>query len=71
MVMTSVSGHLLNNDFTGGYKGWKSCNPLSLFDAPVIKFCSKDYEPIKVSYIIITKFHSYKFSGTFCISCKH
>ncbi|KAF7267076.1 hypothetical protein GWI33_019678 [Rhynchophorus ferrugineus] len=47
MVMTSVSGHLLNYEFVSSYRSWQSCNPVTLFDAPVIKSCSKDYEKIK------------------------
>lgn len=49
MVMTSVSGHLLALEFVGAYKHWQSCNPLSLFDAPVLKYCPENYEKIKVS----------------------
>lgn len=48
MVMTSVSGHLLALEFVGTYKNWQSCNPLTLFDAPVFKFCPENYEKIKV-----------------------
>ncbi|CAF4845799.1 unnamed protein product [Pieris macdunnoughi] len=47
MVMTSVSGHLLALEFVGAYKNWQSCNPLTLFDAPVFKFCPENYEKIK------------------------
>ncbi|KMQ86449.1 dna topoisomerase 3-alpha-like protein [Lasius niger] len=42
MVMTSVSGHLLGYEFTGAYRKWQGCHPLSLFDAPVSKQCSED-----------------------------
>ncbi|XP_063995529.1 DNA topoisomerase 3-alpha [Diachasmimorpha longicaudata] len=47
MVMTSVSGHLLNYDFVGAYRKWQGCHPLSLFDAPVAKQCLEDYQKIK------------------------
>ncbi|CAL8071286.1 unnamed protein product [Calicophoron daubneyi] len=47
MVMTSVSGHLLNYDFPPPYKSWHSCDPLILFDAPISKNVIKDGEPIK------------------------
>jgi DNA topoisomerase III len=47
MIMTSVSGHLLSMDFGQQFKGWRSCSPLELFDAPIEKYCSKDYEQIK------------------------
>ncbi|XP_071870527.1 topoisomerase 3-alpha isoform X1 [Bombus fervidus] len=42
MIMTSVSGHLLNYEFVGAYRKWQGCHPLSLFDAPVIKQCSEE-----------------------------
>lgn len=48
MVMTSVSGHLLNYEFIGNYKKWTACSPEVLFDAPVLKSCTKDFEGIKV-----------------------
>ena len=47
MVMTSVSGHLLNLDFSGSFRGWRSCSPLSLFDAPVQVYCPENYTDIK------------------------
>lgn len=39
MVFTSVSGHLLNYDFTRDHSSWHSCSPVELFDAPVVKQC--------------------------------
>ncbi|XP_041978680.1 DNA topoisomerase 3-alpha [Aricia agestis] len=47
MVMTSVSGHLLGLEFVSSYKSWQSCNPLTLFEAPVFKYCPENYEKIK------------------------
>lgn len=47
MLMTSVSGHLLQLDFLGQYRSWRSCSPVALFDAPVELFCPQDYENIK------------------------
>lgn len=47
MVMTSVSGHLMTQDFLDAYKGWQSCDPISLFDAPVVKFCPQNFVKIK------------------------
>lgn len=47
IVFTSVSGHLLQHEFSTAYKGWKSCNPEQLFDAPVIKFCPENYVKIQ------------------------
>lgn len=49
MVMTSVSGHLLNYEFVGKWKNWQSCNPLELFDAPIQKNCPGDSQKLKVS----------------------
>ncbi|GBM94073.1 DNA topoisomerase 3-alpha [Araneus ventricosus] len=47
MIMTSVSGHLLNLEFTGAYKSWQICNPVVLFEAPVVTECLPDYQGIK------------------------
>jgi len=35
MVMTSVSGHLMNQEFNGDFKNWNAVNPSILFDADV------------------------------------
>lgn len=34
VVMTSVLGHLTSLDFDPAFKGWRSCQPSQLFDAP-------------------------------------
>ena len=34
--MTSVLGHLTDQDFGPQYKAWKSCPPAQLFEAPII-----------------------------------
>lgn len=45
--MTSVSGHLLSLEFLLSYRNWRSVDPQSLFDAPVRKNCTQDFEAIK------------------------
>lgn len=47
MVFTSVSGHLLTHDFVNAYRGWGSCNPEQLFEAPVCKKCPDNFIKIK------------------------
>ncbi|XP_033096293.1 DNA topoisomerase 3-alpha-like [Anneissia japonica] len=47
MKMTSVSGHLLNYAFKSMYKNWRSCNPVVLFDADVVKVCPDNFKDIK------------------------
>ncbi|KAE8578852.1 hypothetical protein XENTR_v10023799 [Xenopus tropicalis] len=47
VVMTSVSGHLLALDFQDHMKKWHSCNPVSLFEAEVQKYCPDDFVNIK------------------------
>lgn len=47
MIMTSVSGHLLNYAFIPSFKNWNCCDPVALFDAPVIKICPSDFIKIK------------------------
>jgi hypothetical protein len=55
MIMTSVSGHLLQLEFVGSYSNWQACSPMSLFDAPVRKYCPQDYQQIKV-FVVYTCF---------------
>ena len=35
-TVTAVSGHLMEHEFPPNYKGWHSCDPYALFDAPVV-----------------------------------
>lgn len=63
MVMTSVSGHLLNYEFSPTFKNWQSCNPIALFNAPIYKNCPQDYQNIKVYFDnfyleLISRLHS-------------
>ncbi|XP_075589199.1 topoisomerase 3-alpha isoform X2 [Dermatophagoides farinae] len=46
MIMTSVSGHLLNYDFIGDYSRWNGCDPRVLFSAPITTTCSDQCENI-------------------------
>ena len=47
MAMTSVSGHLLATEFVGNCKNWAATNPVTLFDAPVMKYCPDNFADIK------------------------
>ncbi|CAG2100204.1 unnamed protein product [Medioppia subpectinata] len=47
MVMTSVCGHLFNYDFTSDHKKWWSCEPKSLFQAPIVQTCNDSNQRIK------------------------
>lgn len=47
MAMTSVSGHLLEEDFADTHNKWHFCTPLDLFEAPIVRKCGKNMEPIK------------------------
>lgn len=50
MVVTSVTGHLMETKFGDAFKGWHSCDPAALFfDAPVIKFVPDDKLNIKAN----------------------
>lgn len=37
MLVTSVTGHMMELDVAQNYKQWASCAPADLFDVPVIK----------------------------------
>jgi DNA topoisomerase-3 len=46
MTMTSVTGHMMETDFTSNHRTWGSCNPLELFRAPVETRIKKESEKI-------------------------
>ncbi|CDW56295.1 DNA topoisomerase [Trichuris trichiura] len=46
MVFSSVSGHLMNLDYTSAYRNWQSVPIDQLFDAPLHKECNPDMKPI-------------------------
>ncbi|KAJ5888423.1 hypothetical protein N7495_008464 [Penicillium taxi] len=46
VTMTSVLGHLTGLDFEQQYKGWMSCPPGALFEAPVVEFVDKEKQGI-------------------------
>lgn len=66
MAVTSVSGHLLALDFVGNYKKWQSVNPVTLFEAPIQKFCPEDYQNIKKTLEEETKKSQYLVIWTDC-----
>lgn len=47
IVFTSVSGHLLTFEFSNAFRNWQSCNPEQLFEAPVLKTCPENFQPIQ------------------------
>lgn len=62
MVMTSVSGHLMTHEFVDTFKGWQTCDPISLFDAPIYKKCPQNFLNIKKTLereVIVTLLYSF------------
>ncbi|CAI0428074.1 unnamed protein product, partial [Linum tenue] len=49
MLMTSVTGHLMELDFDDRFRKWHSCDPTDLYTAPVRKFVPEDKKDIKRS----------------------
>ncbi|XP_012081967.1 DNA topoisomerase 3-alpha isoform X2 [Jatropha curcas] len=47
MLMTSVTGHLMELEFEDRFRKWHSCDPADLFSAPVRKFVPEDKIDIK------------------------
>jgi DNA topoisomerase-3 len=47
MIMTSVSGHLMQLEFTPIYRNWQNHAPVKLFDAEIEKTVQEDFIPIK------------------------
>lgn len=48
-TVTSVSGHLMSHDFPDTHRSWHSCDPFTLFDAPVISQVSNDARTIETN----------------------
>jgi len=46
VTMTSVLGHLTGLDFDQNYRGWRSCRPDQLFEAPVVESVANDKKAI-------------------------
>lgn len=51
MIITSVTGHMMELEFEAAYKGWNSCQPAELFDAPLNKTVKKESENIEKTLI--------------------
>eukprot|EP01083_Nonionella_stella_P051843 137672_1 len=47
MVVTSVTGHMMNLEFDERYRKWSSCDPVDLFDAPIRKSVCEDKKPLE------------------------
>ncbi|XP_031259954.1 DNA topoisomerase 3-alpha [Pistacia vera] len=47
MLMTSVTGHLMELEFEDRYRKWHSCDPADLYEAPVRKFVPEEKKDIK------------------------
>ncbi|XP_078442780.1 topoisomerase 3alpha [Wolffia australiana] len=47
MLMTSVTGHLMELDFDDRFRRWHSCDPADLYGAPVRKYVPQDKLDIK------------------------
>ncbi|KAJ2881346.1 DNA topoisomerase 3-alpha, partial [Coemansia asiatica] len=45
-TMTSVAGHLTELDFPDTFRWWNSCNPVSLFTAPIVKDVGQKLEDV-------------------------
>ncbi|KAG1812148.1 DNA topoisomerase [Suillus subaureus] len=46
-TVTAVSGHLLAHDFPEEYRQWNSCDPITLFDAPIHSSVPADSKSIE------------------------
>ncbi|OQR93067.1 DNA topoisomerase [Achlya hypogyna] len=49
MVFTSVTGHLMQLDFSLSHRGWKTCDPIDLFTAAVEKTVREDSTQKKIA----------------------
>lgn len=46
MIMTSVSGHLIDQDFEQNFKKWNNCSPIDLFESSLVTFYPEKNLPI-------------------------
>lgn len=46
-TVTAVTGHLLAHDFSDAYKQWSSCDPFTLFDAPIHTIVPAEHKSIE------------------------
>ncbi len=44
---TSVAGHLMAIDVAENYKAWSSCDPIALFEAPIVKYVPENMQAIE------------------------
>jgi len=67
MVVTAVVGHLMNYDFPQEYQKWHSCQPLKLFEAPIVRNIYKVLLIITINSNIFF-FFNFKFFLSFLLS---
>jgi DNA topoisomerase III len=66
VTMTSVLGHLTGLDFDPQFKGWRSCQPSSLFDAPTMITIDTDKKAIAENIQRQARYASHLFIWTDC-----
>ncbi|TMW55827.1 hypothetical protein Poli38472_008475 [Pythium oligandrum] len=55
MVVTSVTGHLMELEFDPQYRSWYSCDPVELFNAPVLKKTRSDETQKKIEKTLVNE----------------
>lgn len=53
MVVTSVTGHIMELDFDASVRSWHSCDPVDLFTAPVCKRIRGDETQKKIEKTLL------------------
>lgn len=51
MIVTSVTGHLMEIEFEAEYKSWNGCKPIELFEAPIKRTVKKENEKIEMTLV--------------------
>lgn len=64
--MTSVSGHLLSQDFAAQYRQWHSCEPTALFEAALETYVDKDKQGIAKNIETQARHAQYLYIWTDC-----
>ncbi|QIW96306.1 hypothetical protein AMS68_001824 [Peltaster fructicola] len=66
VTMTSVSGHILSQDFNERYRRWHGCDPADLFDASIETYVDKDKEGIAKNIETQARYSQYLYIWTDC-----
>ncbi|XP_014554235.1 hypothetical protein COCVIDRAFT_28628 [Bipolaris victoriae FI3] len=66
VTFTCVAGHIVAQDFNDRYKKWHSCQPVSLFEAPIVSGIAEDKKVVASNIETQARYASILFIWTDC-----